>query len=148
MRPIRVPFLSLLFGLVLAMPSLARAHETLPANWCADPNKQTPQIVATFSFSEAQIRAMAQQVEQTLGPEGLIAEGLAPRMADGRCGIVDRWRMATYIAQQYCSTTTSAPGVIANITGPGSYLGPLHHQQYTYVGGLQGACAICVDQAE
>jgi hypothetical protein len=133
-------FALLCFALTAPMSSLG--HETMPAGWCQAPGAQ-PQIVQTFSFNQPQMVALAQQVEQTLGSEGLIAEGLAPREADGRCGIVDRWKMANYIAQNYCAMQTGNATAIANITGPTSFLSANHHSTYTYGGGLQGACAVC-----
>lgn len=143
MRPIpalAIPCLPLL--LAAALPATVRAHETMPANWCANPDAK-PQIVATFSFTRQQLRAMARQVEETLGPEGLIAEGLAEREADGRCGIVDRWNMATYIAQHYCGAASGNPNVIINITAPSAYSSPQHHTVFNYEDGLQGSCAVC-----
>lgn len=124
------------------LPTTVHAHETMPANWCSAPN-QTPVIVSTFSFSPEHLQTMATQTEQQLGPEGLIAEGLAERMPDGRCGIVDRWNMATYIAQTYCPATSGHPDAIIHITGPQSYVGSLHHATYRYTEGLEGACVVC-----
>lgn len=132
-----------LSALLAALPLSAAAHETLPAGWCLAPGAQ-PQIVQTFSFNQQQMVVMAQQVEQTLGPEGLIAEGLAPQLPDGRCGIVDRWLMANYIAQQYCQIQTGNSGAIANMSGPMSFLSGNHHNTYSYAGGLSGSCAVCV----
>lgn len=130
----------LCLALTASMSSLG--HETMPAGWCQAPGAQ-PQIVQTFSFNSVQMATLAQQVEQSLGPEGLIAEGLAPREADGRCGIVDRWKMANYIAQNYCLVQTGNATAIANITGPFSFLSANHHNAYSYAGGLQGSCAVC-----
>ncbi len=143
MRPIQaLSILCLPLLLAAALPATVRAHETMPARWCSAPN-QTPVIVSTFSFSPAQLQSMATQTEQLLGPEGLIAEGLAERMPDGRCGIVDRWNMATYLAQTYCPSITGQPDAIIHITGPESYVSSSHHETYRYTEGLEGACVVC-----
>jgi hypothetical protein len=135
----------LLLPLLLAtalLPSTARPHDTMPAQWCTGPN-QTPVIVSTFSYNPVQLQTIAAETEELLGSEGLIAEGLAERMADGRCGIVDRWRMATYIAQSQCATISGHPNAIIDITGPSSYTGIAHHALYDYGHGLEGACVVC-----
>lgn len=132
----------LLAAALTALPMTVLAHDTMPANWCSGSN-ETPVIISTFSFTPEQLQATAEQVEQILGPEGLIAEGLAERMPDGRCGIVDRWRMATYIAQNHCPSASGNPNAIINITGPTSYTSSGHHEEYVYGAGLQGSCAVC-----
>lgn len=138
---------TLLAAIAIAASMSTSAHETMPTGWCLSPTQQ-PQIVQTFSFTQQQIRNMALQAEQMLGPEGLIAEGLAEREADGRCGIVDRWKMANYLAQHYCAAQTGNATAIANITGPAGFFGPNHHATYNYGGGLQGSCAICTTKTE
>jgi hypothetical protein len=134
---------TLAFIALAALTAPALAHETAPANWCTAPNTQ-PQIASSFNFTRQQILTMAAEVEQALGPEGLIAEGLAERTADGRCGIVDRWKMAVYILQHHCAAQTGNANAIFNVTSPTSFLGPSHHTAYNYTGGVQGTCAICV----
>lgn len=141
MRPTALLLPVLLAGLVL-LPAPARTHETMPAGWCSGPN-ETPVIVSTFSFSPAQMHAMADETVQILGPEGLIAEGLAERLPGGRCGIVDRWNMATYLAQNHCPATSGNPNAIIHITGPVSYGSDSHHGDYSYDHGLEGACVVC-----
>jgi hypothetical protein len=138
---------SLLLAIAMATSMSTLGHETIPSGWCLAPGSQ-PQIAQTFSFTQPQMIALAQQVEQSLGPEGLIAAGLAPREADGRCGIVDRWLMANYIAQHYCTMQTGNATVIANFTGPSSFLSANHHGSYNYGGGLHGACAVCVSKID
>lgn len=136
---------SLLLPLLLAgalLPSTARPHDTMPANWCNGPN-QTPVIVSTFSYAPTQLQTIADETAELLGPEGLIAEGLAERMSDGRCGIVDRWKMATYIAQTQCSAVGGHPDAIIHITGPASYNDSAHHSLYEYGHGLEGSCVVC-----
>lgn len=145
MRPTVLPFLRmlpLLLASLVLLPASARAHETMPAGWCSGPN-ETPVIVSTFSFSPAQMHAMADEAVQILGPEGLIAEGLAERLPGGRCGIVDRWNMATYLARTHCPATSGHPGAIIHITGPVSYGSGTHHSDYSYDHGLEGACVVC-----
>lgn len=124
----------------LSLPALA--HETMPASWCSAPN-QGPQIVTGFSFNKPQLRAMAQQTAAALGEEGLIAEGIAEELPDGRCGIVDEWHMTNYMLQQYCATATGDPNAYAYVSSSPSFLSPLHHQQYDYEA-VQGSCAVCV----
>jgi hypothetical protein len=141
MRPTTVLLPLLLAGIVL-LPAPARTHETMPAGWCSGPN-ETPVIVSTFGFSPAQMHAMADEAEQILGPEGLIAEGLAERLPGGRCGIVDRWNMATYLAKNHCPAATGHPDAIIHITGPTSYGSSTHHGDYDYDGGLHGSCVVC-----
>ncbi|MFZ5638543.1 MAG: hypothetical protein ACOY82_18345 [Pseudomonadota bacterium] len=127
---------------VALLPSIARSHETMPVSWCTGPN-ETPVIVSTFSFAPTSLQTIADQTAELLGPEGLIAEGLAERMSDGRCGIVDRWKMATYIAQNQCSALSGHPNAIIHITGPVSYNDSAHHSLYEYDHGLEGACVVC-----
>jgi len=125
---------------LVALPTLA--HETMPATWCTAPN-QTPQIATAFSFSKPQLKAMAMQTVEQLGEEGLIAEGIAERMPDGRCGIVDRWLLANYILQQHCAAATGDAGAYAYVGSSPTFLSPMHHQQYDYEA-VQGSCAVCV----
>lgn len=130
---------STLLFCALSLPALA--HETMPATWCTAPN-QTPQIITGFSFNKTQLKTMALQTVEQLGEEGLIAEGIAPRMADGRCGIVDRWLLTNYILQQYCAAATGDPDAYAYVGSSPTFLSPLHHQQYDYEA-VQGSCAVC-----
>jgi hypothetical protein len=131
----------LLTGAAL-LPSTAHPHDTMPANWCAGAN-ETPVIVSTFAFTPVQLETIADQTAQALGSEGLIAEGLAERMSDGRCGIVDRWNMATYIARNHCSMLSGHPNAIIHITGPGTYTSSAHHSLYDYSHALEGSCVVC-----
>lgn len=136
---------SLLLAALLAgvfLPTIGRPHDTMPADWCTGPN-ETPVIVSTFSYARPQLRSIADETAELLGSEGLIAEGLAPRLSDGRCGIVDRWNMATYIARTHCSALSGHPNAMIHITGPASYNDSAHHSLYDYSHGLEGACVIC-----
>jgi len=132
----------LLLAIAVLIPATARPHETMPAGWCSGAN-ETPVIVSTFSFSHTELQTIADETAQILGPQGLIAEGLAEELSDGRCGIVDRWNMATYIAQNHCSTINGHPNAIIHITGPATYGSSSHHTQYDYSQGLEGACVVC-----
>ncbi len=142
-HPARPLLLTALLLLSVSVPVVSiSAHETMPTAWCVEPGAQ-PQIVSTFNFNKQQMLTMAQQVQETLGPEGLIAEGLAERMPDGRCGIVDRWKMAVYILQNHCEAQTASPNAIFNVTSPQAFLSPTHHVSYDFTGGVQGSCAVC-----
>ncbi|WP_395794530.1 hypothetical protein [Aquimonas sp.] len=140
MRSISLLLVALLAGVLL--PSTARSHDTLPAHWCTGPD-ETPVIASTFSFAPTQLQSIADETAELLGSEGLIAEGLAPRLSDGRCGIVDRWNMATYIARTQCSALSGHPNAMIFITGPASYNDSAHHSLYDYSHGLEGACIVC-----
>lgn len=137
LRP--MPWIATAILCLAALPTLA--HETMPATWCTAPN-QTPQIATSFSFNKPALKTLALQTAQQLGEEGLIAEGLAQRMADGRCGIVDRWLMANYILQQHCAAATGNPDAYAYVSSSPTFLSTLHHQQYDFEA-VQGSCAVC-----
>ncbi|MBD8524279.1 hypothetical protein [Pseudomarimonas arenosa] len=130
--------------ILVSLPTQLSAHETIPLRSCSGANTQV-EVIGEFNFSRAELIAAARAVEQELGPEGLIEEGLAERGADGRCGIVDRWNMAAYIAQQTCIANTGIATAFAEITAPNSALTDDHHTRFGYSAGMSGMCAVCLE---
>lgn len=92
-------------------------------------------VVATFSFDSRDLMAYAAQSQAGGGV-------CTPKS----CGIVDdHWSVATKRAFDYCEQI--APGSVAYVTSPGTYLDPLlHHTDYSFGPGLpplEGACMRC-----
>ncbi len=125
-------------GLLLAAPAFA--HETLPRNWCLDPNT-VPKVLLNFTFNEAQL--MTYRTEHPL-------PGNDTCRADSSCGIVDDWFWANEMSQTFCSATalrTALPQAsegVPFVNSPAVFNGSEHHRLYNFSHGLQGACVVCV----
>jgi hypothetical protein len=114
------------------LASAANGHETLPSTWCMNPATH-PVIVSEFSFDSAQLQAQEGE-------------------PDPNCGVVGRdpWRVATDTAHGYCASySTGLNTAMPIVLNPASYNNVRHHHAlYDYSQGLQGACVVCVPNAE
>jgi hypothetical protein len=141
-------FRSVLFLLAFLGASLpASGHDTLPREWCSDPNL-TPVIVGEFAFEELELRKYNDELP-----------------AD-RCGIVDAYHGATHISHEHCAklgglehrSESERSGEKEQLPGIefGDWPMPIvlepeiyndarkHHAKYRFEDGLSGVCVICV----
>lgn len=155
-HPLARGLTSLLLGSALAAPALA--HETLPTQWCMDPNT-APSVVAQFEFAPATLTAYrARNPILRNPPEGV-------QCVDERsCGIVDDWFWANQMIQDFCSapasvpaaqrtaqTTQSGPSTVQAesampfVRSPEEFNVREHHQRYSFgIGPLKGVCVVCL----
>ncbi|MBP6748008.1 MAG: hypothetical protein KA144_00085 [Xanthomonadaceae bacterium] len=150
---------SILLGSALVAPAFA--HDSLPAQWCMDPNT-APSVVAEFVFTPkalATYRAAHPILDNP--PEDV-------QCTDERsCGIVDDWFWADQMAQAFCAAPQSAPEPegqasrtsralrtaqpaqpaqsVPFVHSPAEFNDREHHQRYGFdKGPLRGACVVCV----
>lgn len=140
-------------GLCLLFAAPAFAHDTLPKEWCLDPNT-VPVVVAHFDFAPETL-ALYRERNPILKdpPPDLQCNDLRS------CGIVDDWFWADQMAQQFCidSQTESAPEPASLraqepqnakpmpfVHAPLSFNARDHHGEYSFRSGhLRGTCVVC-----
>lgn len=155
-RPLAYGLTSILIGSALAGPVFA--HDTLPTQWCMDPNT-TPAFVSEFEFAPAALTAYrARNPILKNPPQGV-------QCTDERsCGIVDDWFWANQMIQEFCSAPPSVPVALRSartseaaartaqatqpmpfVRSPAEFNVSEHHQRYNFgIGPLKGVCVVCV----
>ncbi len=129
-----------LFGVGLLLAAPAFAHETLPRNWCLDPNT-VPRVVLNFNFTETDL-AVYRRDHPLPGTDAC--------RTDSSCGIVDDWFWANEMSQTFCSGAalrTSLPHAsegVPFVNLPAAFNTSEHHRLYNFRDGLKGACVVCV----
>lgn len=162
-RPSSKPGASLRRGALLAallsVSPMLSAHDTLPAQWCADPNT-VPVVVAQFDFPPEMLQAYREANPILNGlEEGGVCNDLKS------CGIVDDWFWADQLSHEYCAgigvqkqrtataQTSPAPTSPAAlpmpiVNTPDAFNARDHHSLYSFrKGHLVGACVVCVTPA-
>ncbi|WP_363799400.1 hypothetical protein ABU614_04420 [Lysobacter firmicutimachus] len=116
-----LPPLIVAVAAAIAFVPSARAHETLPPDWCLD-SKREAEIVAKFEFDGDELREVAD-----------------------KCGIVehDDWLTASATLAAYCKIVTPLKDAVPFVFGPDSYAGKGHHTEYRLDDGATGVCAVC-----
>lgn len=129
-----------LLGIGLLLTAPAFAHETLPRNWCLEPNT-VPKVLSNFEFTESDL--MTYRRDHPL-------PGSDTCRADSSCGIVDDWFWANEMSQTFCSGAAlrnALPGASEGmpfVNLPAVFNAGEHHRLYNFSHGLKGACVVCV----
>ncbi|NOT88564.1 MAG: hypothetical protein HOP03_10300 [Lysobacter sp.] len=129
-----------LFGVGLLLATPAFAHETLPRNWCLDPNT-VPKVVLNFDFTEADLTSYRNDHP---------LPGNDTCRADSSCGIVDDWFWANEMSQTFCSASPlrrSLPRASESVPFvglPATFNSSEHHRLYNFRDGLKGVCVVCI----
>ena len=112
--------------IALSVSPLPEAHNTLPADWCIDP-ESTPVVVSQFNFTPAQL----QQFSVLARP-------------DEHCGIVDNWHWAKRMAGEFCAAVSGGSAqAMPFVDSPRIYNEENGHHDYRFNSGLRGACVVC-----
>lgn len=144
-------------GLYLLFAAPAFAHDTLPAEWCLDPNT-VPVVVAHFDLAPETLLLYRERNPILKDPPPEI------ECTDLRsCGIVDDWFWANQMAEQFCidSQIESAPEPASLrkqeprsakpmpfVHAPLSFNARDHHGEYSFRSGyLSGVCVVCKPSA-
>jgi hypothetical protein len=139
----------LALGLLFATPAFA--HDTLPAEWCLDPNT-SPVETIRFDFTPAALASYRERNPILTDPPADI------QCTDVRsCGIVDDWFWANQMAQQFCAGSQSQPVAlratdpktqtpIAIVSAPLEFNARDHHDRYRFRDNqhLVGFCVACL----
>ncbi|MBN8212814.1 MAG: hypothetical protein J0M09_07820 [Xanthomonadales bacterium] len=135
------------FGLGLLFATPVFAHDTLPSNWCLDPNT-VPTVVAHFDFSPETLTAYRKRNPVLKHPPVDL-----PCNDERSCGIVDDWFWSDQLSQEFCATaalrssTRQASQSMPLVHQPEAFNAREHHKLYDFRSGhLKGACVICVAQ--
>lgn len=135
------------FGLGLMLATPAFAHETLPTNWCLDPNT-VPAVVAHFDFAPETLAAYRKRHPVLTNPPVDL-----PCNDERSCGIVDDWFWADQLSQEFCATTAlrsstpQASPAMPLVHLPEVFNDREHHSRYSFRSGhLTGACVVCVPE--
>lgn len=121
--------------LVLLPFAQANAHDTLPQQWCADPEAE-PKIVANFAFTEPTLL----KLRELLVPPP--SKDCDPNVSTS-CGGVDGWTDSNIIAHKYCATFGPSDGSTMPIIQTSTFNSLDHHKVYTLKQGLKGVCITC-----
>lgn len=121
--------------LVLLPFAQANAHETLPRQWCADPDAE-PNIVANFAFTEPTLLKLRELLVPPPSKE-------CDPNVNTSCGGVDDWTDANIIAHKICAGYKTPDGDAMPVILSDKFSRPDHHTVYKLTQGLKGACVTC-----
>jgi hypothetical protein len=136
-RPVRnrriLCALALALATSAAFAPVSQSHETLPREWCANP-QSTPRIIATMQLGSRELHRLA------------ISYGTpdhCPVATCGSCGGVDEWHPARAIAQAYCEQFDPRPDQVQAFVLTPDFNSAAHHSDYKFSDELSFQCVVC-----